>query len=107
MDALTPQTRIQAAPDVLFSPIGDEGVLLDLKSGVYYSLNAVGASVWKWGVGGRSLGEIQTALHEDFSVDLDVLWADVLALTTDLVQNGLVIAPAPGPSGGLGPSKQE
>jgi hypothetical protein len=89
MEPITPLTRMQVCPDVLFSQVGDEAVLLNVKSGVYYSLDRVGALVWGGIVGGESLGEIQLSLHRQFAVEFDVIWPDVAALVADMAANGL------------------
>ena len=38
--------RVKAAPDVLFRLVGDEGVLLNLRTQRYLGLNPIGARVW-------------------------------------------------------------
>lgn len=91
MEPITPQSRLEPSPDVLFSQVGDEAVLLDQKSGVYYSLDPVGTMVWTGIVGGESLGGIQLTVNERFSVDSDVIWADLVALVADLTAKGLVM----------------
>lgn len=90
MEPITPLTRIQPSPDVLFSQVGDESVLLNVQSGVYYSLDRVGTVVWSGISGGESLGEIQAALERRFAAEIDVIWADLKALVSDLRANGLV-----------------
>jgi len=90
MEPITPQTRLQPSPDVLFSRVGDEAVLLNLASGVYYSLDRVGALVWETMAGGGSLGDVQGTVYRQFSVEHDVLWADISVLVDDLHRNGLV-----------------
>ena len=37
---------VVASPDQISSDLGDEAVILNLKSGVYHGLNEVGAKVW-------------------------------------------------------------
>ena len=90
MEPITTRTRVQASPDVLFSQVGDEAVLLNLKSGVYYSLDRVGALIWAGVAGGGTLGEVHASLNQQFAVDSDILWSDLAALLADLSANGLV-----------------
>ena len=92
MVPITPQDRLHVSPSVLFSQVGDEAVLLDRDSGVYYALDVVGAMVWAAIVAGEPLGGIQLTVHRQFSVDLDVIWADLSALVSDLKAKGLVTA---------------
>ena len=90
MEPITPLSRVQIDPDVLFSQVGDEAVLLNLKSGVYYSLDVVGALVWAEIAAGKPLGGIQESLTEQFAVTSDVIWADLTTLVEDLKAKGLV-----------------
>ena len=90
MEPLTGQARVQVSADVLFSQVGDEAVLLNLKSGVYYSLDPVGTLVWTKIARGERLGDVQKALFEQFTVDSDVIWADLATLVTDLTAKGLI-----------------
>jgi len=94
MATITPLTRMQASPDVLFSPVGDEAVLLNVRSGVYYVLDRVGALVWTGIAGGEPLGEIQLSLHRQFEAEPDVIWADLAGLAEELTANGLVVITA-------------
>lgn len=80
----------ESSPDVLFSQVGDEAVLLNLTSGVYYSLDAIGAKVWGLVTRGERLGAVHEALSREFSEDPEVIWADLAALITDLTAKGLI-----------------
>jgi len=90
MEPITPVSRVNIDPEVLFSQVGDEAVLLHLKSGVYYSLDAVGALVWAEIAAGKPLGDIHVSLTEQFVADSDVVWADLKTLVEDLMAKGLV-----------------
>ena len=90
MEPITPQTRVQPSLGVLFNPVGDESVLLNVEAGVYFALNPVGTLVWRGICDGEPLGEIQTTLQRRFAAEVDVVWADLLALVSDLRENGLV-----------------
>lgn len=39
-------SHVRVGDEVLFRDLGEDMVLLDLRSGVYFSLNAVGARIW-------------------------------------------------------------
>jgi hypothetical protein len=90
MEPITPETRLKPSPDVLFSQVGDEAVLLNRASGIYYSLDRVGTLVWAEIVAGAPLGHIQSTVLRQFSVAFDVVWADLAALVSDLAAKGLV-----------------
>ena len=39
-------TKVTSAPDVIFQTVGDEAVLLNLKTSLYLGLNPVGTRMW-------------------------------------------------------------
>ena len=43
----TLHSRVSVNDDVLFQELDGEGVLLNLKTGVYFGLDSVGARVWQ------------------------------------------------------------
>jgi hypothetical protein len=80
----------QPSEGVMASQVGDEAILLDLGSGIYYSLNAAGAPIWTALVGGRCQTEIVDALVADFDVTPAVAARDVESFIARLVELGLV-----------------
>ena len=56
------QSRIVAAPDQIFSNLGDEAVLLSLTDGVYYGLDPVGTRVWDLVQEPRTITEVRDAI---------------------------------------------
>jgi hypothetical protein len=71
-------------PDVVWSTVDGEAVLLDLSSGYYFSLNKVGAVVWEMLDGDHSLQSIHDAICGRFRVDQATAWEDVAALVRRL-----------------------
>jgi len=69
--------RYLAAPDVLFQRVGDEGVLLDLASERYFSLNEVGARFWELLAEDASLARALAVLVQEYEVSDQVLRADL------------------------------
>ena len=45
--SLSPVANISVKGDVVSRTVGDDMILLDLESGTYYTLNSVGAVIWK------------------------------------------------------------
>ncbi len=80
----------EKSPDVIERIIDGEAVLLDLKSGVYYSLNAVGTSIWDKLSEAVSAMEIETALMEEYDVPQEVIKSDVRDIIKDLSDEGLI-----------------
>ena len=68
----------------------EEAVVLDVKKGVLYPLNAVGARVWDLCDGDRSTEAIAETIVAEFDADPDAIRRDVHAFIADLAQAGLV-----------------
>ena len=83
-------TRLRIPSQVMSRLVGDETVLLDLASGMYFGLEGVGQSLWEGVQAGHSLGEIATLIAAEYEVDEAQAQADVLAFAGELVSRGLL-----------------
>jgi hypothetical protein len=84
---------------VLFQELEGEAVLLNLETGRYYSLNAVGARIWKLLAAGHSPPSITQQLVAAYEVSPEQAAGDVDRLLADLRAHQLVevVAAPPGP----------
>ena len=76
--------------DVLYQELGDEAMLLDLKTENYFGLNEVGRLIWKELA---ACGEIEGAIAGilmEYEVSEDQLRSDVDNLLEQLADRGLV-----------------
>ena len=71
-----------------------ETVLLDLKSGVYYSLNEAGTVVWNLFAEGATEAELAGALAAEYEVPAEEALRDVRELLKDLCDEGLIVEEA-------------
>ena len=83
-------TRLSIPPQVMSRLVGDETVLLDLSSGIYFGLDRVGKRIWESVAEGLSLGETVAAIAAEFEVEETQAQADLIAFATDLVERGLL-----------------
>jgi hypothetical protein len=83
-------TKVQANHDVLGAELGGEVSLLNLQSGTYFTLNAVGASVWRQIQQAKSLEEIKQRLLQEYEVDTRRCESDLRRLVMELQSSGLV-----------------
>ncbi len=83
--------KISISPHVVGRAVGEEFVILDLASGAYFGLDAVGADMWRLIESGKTLAEICDAVERDYDVARDVLEADARALLDDLAARGLIV----------------
>lgn len=83
-------TRISAGPEVIFAELGDEVSLLCVQTGVYYSLNSLGAAIWRKIQQSKTLAEIKSELIEEYEVDEVRCESDLIRIVGDLRNHGLV-----------------
>ncbi len=85
MDAQVSRSTEQVSAD-----LEGDAVILNVKSGKYYSLNPVGARVWQLIESPISLKALHAALMEEYDVESDRCKEDLLQLIEKLVDAGLV-----------------
>ena len=92
MSALDPSTRLVRAADVLFSSLADdEGVLLSMTAGLYFSLNKTAVVVWDALEKVRTIGQLAQGLSDRFKVSEEQAMADVRTLVAELIARKLVV----------------
>lgn len=67
-----------------------ETVILNLASGVYYGLNAVGAQIWSLVQEPRSVNEVLATLMVEYEVEPERGERDLLELLQGLATHGLI-----------------
>jgi hypothetical protein len=77
-------------PQVIWTALEGEAVLLNLTSGYYFSLNRVGAAIWELLDGERTLGAAQQAVCDRFQAPAATVWADLAALINHLRREKLI-----------------
>jgi hypothetical protein len=83
-------THLSVPPQVMSRLVGDETVLLDLASGIYFGLDGVGKRIWESVGEGLSLGETAATIASEFEVEETQAQADLIEFATDLVERGLL-----------------
>lgn len=78
------------AGHVTWRSLEGESVLLDLETGVYFTLNETGTAAWELFDGTTSLAEIGEILCRRFDVGLEQVRSDLAELTGELRMEGLV-----------------
>ena len=87
---LNADTRLVIPAPVMSRLVGDETVLLDLESGMYFGLDGVGKRIWELLADGKRLGEIAAVVASEFEVDEENALSDLIDFAKDLNGRGLV-----------------
>jgi hypothetical protein len=76
---------------VMSRDIGGEAVLLNLDSGTYFGLNAVGTRTWALIGEGKSPAQVLAAIVQEYAVATSQAEQDLQKLFSDLLQAGLLV----------------
>ena len=83
--------RLRVHRSVLSRELAGETVLLNLESGVYYGLDAVGTRAWNLLAEERTLADVCTIMLEEFEVTHDTLQQDLTTLVRELCEKQLLV----------------
>jgi hypothetical protein len=75
---------------VMARQVGDETVILDLASGTYYGLDAVGARIWQLLSEGKNLAQVCEAMLAEYEVGREEFERDLDDLLKVLGGKGLI-----------------
>lgn len=87
---LTLETVVIASSEQVYSKLGDEVVILNLRNGVYYGLDPIGTRIWELIQTPHSVRQVCEVLLAEYDVSFEQCAADVLALMRDLQAQGLI-----------------
>ncbi|OFV95355.1 MAG: hypothetical protein A3F68_12365 [Acidobacteria bacterium RIFCSPLOWO2_12_FULL_54_10] len=81
---------VRTCQDVVFREIDGEGVLLNLKTGIYFGLNATGTRIWNLIEQHGSLLNVAEAMKSEYDVNPTILEQNLIELMGQLLERGLV-----------------
>ena len=88
-------STVVVAKDNVWCDMVGEAVILNIKSGIYYGLNPLGAKVWSLVQEPRTVSSVLDSLLEAYDVTPERCEGDLFALLEDLVSRDLIeITPA-------------
>jgi hypothetical protein len=91
MENISKSSRVVVAEDVVSCDLAGEAAILDVKEGIYYGLNPVGARIWNIVQEPTTVDEILKVLLEEYDVELEECRRDVCDLIKELLDKGLVM----------------
>jgi hypothetical protein len=90
IESLSGQSIVVAAKDQVSCDLGGEAAILNIKSGVYYGLDPIGAQVWNLIQKPHRVAEVREAVVRDYDVEPERCERDVIALLESLLAEGLI-----------------
>lgn len=83
-------TSVVATKDQVSTNLQGESVILNLKSGVYFGLNPVGARIWELVQQTITIQQIQQTIISEYAVETERAESDVVSLLKQLSEVGLI-----------------
>ena len=87
---ITLYSRVVVSNDQVSCDLAGEAAILNLKNGVYYGLDPVGARIWNLIQNPVAVAEVRDAILAEFEVTADKAESDLLALLEKLDAEGLL-----------------
>lgn len=88
---ITPDSLVVAAKEQISTQVDDEAALLNLKTGVYYGLDPMGAYIWQMLRAPVSVRELEERLQQDYeSTEAEVVANDLRVFLESMLAAGLV-----------------
>jgi hypothetical protein len=87
---ISDRSVVVAAKNQVSCDLAGEAAILNIKSGVYYGLDPIGAQIWKLMQEPCVVGEIQHAITSEYEVEPNRCAQDVVALLEKLLAEGLI-----------------
>ena len=88
--AIALDTPLAIEDRVVFRELQGEAVILDMTSGVYFGLDAIGTRMWSILVDRGTVGAAVESLRGEYDVEEDTLVRDLLELADQLRARGLI-----------------
>jgi Coenzyme PQQ synthesis protein D (PqqD) len=87
---ISDRSVVVAAKDQVSCDLSGEAAILNVKSGVYYGLDPVGARIWNLMQEPRAVVDIQNTITGEYDVEPDRCARDLMGLLEKLLAEGLI-----------------
>jgi coenzyme PQQ synthesis protein D (PqqD) len=85
------ERQLKISDQVIWGALDDEIVLLNLDTGVYFSLDGLGRRFWELLSEGVALDAMLQRLNDEYEVEAAVLRIDIDSLVLQLAGEGLIV----------------
>jgi hypothetical protein len=89
---ITGNRLLQRQPDMVFSHIDDEVVMMSIETGEYYGLNPVASRIWELLETPCTFHQLVNMLMQEFDIDETACQKDVMKFLDQLMEKKLVFA---------------
>ena len=87
---ISDRSVVVVVKDQISCDLAGEAAILNVKNGVYYGLDPVGARIWNLMQEPRVVAEIQNAITDEYDVEPERAGRDLFGLLEKLLAEGLI-----------------
>lgn len=87
---ISDRSVVVAAKDQVSCDLAGEAAILNIKNGVYYGLDPVGARIWNLMQEPRAVADIQNTITSEYDVEPERCALDLFGLLEKLLAEGLI-----------------
>jgi len=84
------QSVVVAVKDQVSCDLAGEAAILNIKSGVYYGLDPVGARIWSLVQDPKTVAEVRSTIVNEYDVEPERCARDLIDLLEKLLAEGLI-----------------
>jgi hypothetical protein len=88
--AISDRSVVVATKDQVSCDLAGEAAILNIKNGVYYGLDPVGARIWNLMQQPCAVAEIQNTITDEYDVEPERCARDLVSLLEKLLAEGLI-----------------
>lgn len=78
-------------PGVVHQTIDHEAILINLETGIYYSLNSTGSAIWNWLVKLAAVSQVLNSLAAHYSLPQESISSQIEQFIESLSAEGLIV----------------
>jgi len=87
---ITNNTCLRRNPDLVYSEIDGEVVMLSVKNGEYYNLNEVSSDIWKELKESLSFKDLVSRLHDNYEVSYEACELETRSFLEQTLEKGII-----------------
>jgi len=84
------RSKVVVIKDILSTDLSGEAAILNLKNGIYYGLDPIGARIWNLVQRPTTFTEIRDTILDEYDVEREKCESDILLLLGQLAAEGLI-----------------
>ena len=87
---ISTNTQVKASNDQVSCELAEETAILDMKTGIYYGLDPVGARIWELIQQPQTVSDVVAQILDEYDAEEEQVTQDVIMLLSQLHERELI-----------------